>query len=160
MIVRLFNTVGPRQTGQYGMVIPRFVASALSGEPLEIYGDGTQTRCVCHVSDAIRALKGLMDQPSASGEIFNVGSPNRISILDLAKRIVAETGSASELLFVPYEHVYGEGIEDMLHRIPATEKIRAAIGWQPTRDLDHILRDVIEHVQASATVAAQSAAAR
>jgi UDP-glucose 4-epimerase len=145
VIVRLFNTVGPRQTGQYGMVIPRFVASAHAGHPLEIYGDGSQTRCFCHVSDAIRALRGLMDERSISGEIFNVGSTNRISILELAKRVVEATESDSEFVFVPYDEVYGEGIEDMLHRIPSLDKIHAAIGWRPRIDLDYILTDVIEY---------------
>ena len=150
VIVRLFNTVGPRQTGQYGMVVPRFVASALEGRPLEIYGDGMQTRCFCHVQDAIRALKGLMDDQSVSGEIFNVGSTNRISILDLAKRVIATTESESGLTFVPYEQVYG-GIEDMLHRIPSTEKIKAAIGWEPAFDLQQILADVILHTRTAAS---------
>ena len=146
VIVRLFNTVGPRQTGQYGMVIPRFVGSALEGSPLEIYGDGTQTRCFCHVQDAIRALKGLMDERSVSGEIFNVGSGNRISILDLAKQVIATTQSESGFVFVPYEQVYG-GIEDMLHRIPALDKIKDEIGWEPAFDLQRILADVIEHAR-------------
>jgi UDP-glucose 4-epimerase len=149
VIVRLFNTVGPRQTGQYGMVIPRFVASALEGRSLEIYGDGMQTRCFCHVQDAIQALRGLMDDRSISGEIFNVGSANRISILDLAKRVIEATESESRFEFIPYEQVYG-GIEDMLHRIPSIEKIKAAIAWEPTRDLHDILADVIGHTRASA----------
>ena len=160
VIVRLFNTVGPRQTGQYGMVIPRFVDSALAGHPLEIYGDGTQTRCFCHVQDAIRALKLLMDARDVSGEIFNVGSANRISILALAKRIVELAGSTSDFTFVPYERVYGAGIEDMLHRIPSIERIRSRIGWQPTRDLDEILTDVIRHMQSERALVAQPAAAR
>jgi UDP-glucose 4-epimerase len=149
VIARLFNTVGPRQSGQYGMVIPRFVERALSGRPLEIHGDGTQTRCFCHVSDTVRALKGLMDDRSISGEIFNVGSPSRIRILDLAQRVVEMTRSGSDLAFVPYAEVYGQGIEDMTHRIPATEKIRDAIGWQATFDLDVILADVIKHMRTS-----------
>jgi UDP-glucose 4-epimerase len=149
VIVRLFNTVGPRQTGQYGMVIPRFVSSALEGRSLEIYGDGTQTRCFCHVQDAIQALRGLMDDRSVSGEIFNVGSANRISILDLAKRVIAATESDSGFEFVPYEKVYG-GIEDMLHRIPSIEKIKAAIGWEPAFDLQQILADVIRHTRETA----------
>ena len=144
VIARLFNTVGPRQTGKYGMVIPRFVGSALEGEPLEIYGDGMQTRCFCHVHDAIRALKGLMEAP-ISGEIFNVGSTEQLSILELAKRVIAATQSESAFEFVPYEKVYDGGIEDMLHRIPSIEKIAAAIDWRPTRDLDVILNDVIRH---------------
>jgi nucleoside-diphosphate-sugar epimerase len=158
VIVRLFNTVGPRQTGQYGMVIPRFVASALEGSTLEVHGDGAQTRCFCHVQDAIRALKGLMDERSLSGEIFNVGSSNRISILELAKSVIAATESDSGFVFVPYSQVYG-GIEDMLHRIPSIDKIKDAIGWEPTFDLQQILADVIRHAQATAPDATGSVAA-
>ena len=149
VIVRLFNTVGPRQSGQYGMVIPRFVESALSGRPIEIFGDGTQTRCFCHVADTIVALKGLMDERSTSGEIFNVGSQERIRIIDLAERVLQATGSSSELHYVPYDQVYGLGIEDMFHRIPSIEKVEAAIGWGPTRLLEEILADVIEGVRAA-----------
>jgi UDP-glucose 4-epimerase len=148
VIARLFNTVGPRQSGQYGMVIPRFVQRSLANAPLEIYGDGTQTRCFCHVQDTIRALMGLMDSDS-SGEIFNVGSTNRISILDLADRVRALTGSSSELTFVPYDKVYDLGIEDMLHRIPSIAKVNAAIGWQPEHDLESILSDVVHYYRAS-----------
>jgi UDP-glucose 4-epimerase len=149
VIVRLFNTVGPRQSGQYGMVIPRFVQRALAGETLEIHGDGTQTRCFCHVDDAIRALMGLMEIPATSGEIFNVGSTERISILDLAKRVLAATRSTSDVAFVPYDQVYGQGIEDMLHRIPAIEKIASEIAWRPTLSLDRIISDVIEAMGAA-----------
>jgi UDP-glucose 4-epimerase len=145
VIARLFNTVGPRQSGQYGMVIPRFVEQALAGRPLEIHGDGRQTRCFCHVRDAIRALTGLMDAGDVHGEIFNVGATEPIAIAELAERIRALTGSDSELLFVPYEAVYGGGIEDMLHRIPSIAKIKAIVGWEPHRSLDRILEDVIEH---------------
>jgi UDP-glucose 4-epimerase len=145
VVVRLFNTVGPRQSGQYGMVIPRFVDKALAGEPLEVHGDGTQTRSFCHVLDTVRALYGLMSAEQISGEIFNVGSSERVSILELAARVQEATGSESELAFVPYDEVYGQGIEDTLHREPAIGKIRDAIGWQPERDLDSILADVIEH---------------
>jgi UDP-glucose 4-epimerase len=144
VIVRLFNTVGPRQSGSYGMVIPTFVDRALAGQPIEVHGDGTQTRCFCHVHETIHALKALMDARHLSGEIFNVGATERICIRDLAERIVSLTGSTSEIVTVPYENVYGQGIEDMLHRIPSLEKIRRAIGWEPKRDLDTILRDVIE----------------
>jgi UDP-glucose 4-epimerase len=147
VIVRLFNTVGPRQSGQYGMVIPRFVERALAGMPLEIHGDGHQTRCFCHVADTIRALEGLMDAGELSGEIFNVGSTERIRIVDLAERIRELTASSSEVTFVPYEKVYDQGIEDMLHRIPATQKIRGAIGWQPTLDLERILRDAVDYAK-------------
>ena len=149
VIVRLFNTVGPRQSGQYGMVVPRFVERALGGRPLEIYGDGTQTRCFCHVSDTIRALRGLMDEPAVSGEIFNVGSQERIRILDLAQRVLDATESASGLAFVPYDQVYGLGIEDMFHRIPSISKIEHAIAWRPTQSLEETLADVIEHVRAA-----------
>ena len=149
VIVRLFNTVGPRQSGQYGMVIPRFVERALAEQPLEIFGDGTQTRCFCHVQDTIRGLKGLMEY-DVSGEIYNIGSTNRIRIVDLAHRVLELTDSSSELVYVPFAEAYGEGIEDMLHRIPSTEKIDAAIGWKPTYDLESILADVVEGLRGDA----------
>ena len=145
VVARLFNTVGPRQSGRYGMVVARFVQAAVSGMPLEIHGDGTQTRTFCHVQDTIRALKGLMESPSTSGEIFNVGSRNWISIGELAARVLELTSSGSEIVHVPYEQVYGTGIDDMLHRVPAIEKVEAAIGWSPTRSLDEILADVIAY---------------
>jgi nucleoside-diphosphate-sugar epimerase len=144
LIVRLFNTVGPRQSGEYGMVIPRFVERALANAPIEIFGDGEQTRCFCHVDDTVRALVALMDSPDTSGEIYNVGSPNRIRIIDLADRIKQALGSTSELEFIPFDQVYGQGIEDMLHRIPSIAKVGAAVGWKPERSLDDILADVIE----------------
>jgi UDP-glucose 4-epimerase len=147
VIARFFNTVGPRQQGQYGMVIPRFAGRALAGEPLEVHGDGLQTRSFCHVQDTIRAVYGLMSAEHISGEIFNVGSAERVRIIDLAHRVLELTGSQSELTFIPHEEVYGLGIEDVLHREPSIEKIRAAIGWQPTRNLDEILRDVVEHMR-------------
>jgi len=148
VIVRLFNTVGPRQSGQYGMVIPRFVSAALAGRPLEIHGDGTQTRCFCHVQDTIRALTGLMEAPGVSGEIFNVGSTEIVTINELAQRVLERTGSKSKIVEVPYDEVYGQGIEDMLHRQPAIDKISGAVGWEPTVGLDGILEDVIRHVRA------------
>jgi UDP-glucose 4-epimerase len=147
VIVRLFNTVGPRQSGQYGMVVPRFVQRALAGAPLEVHGDGTQTRSFCHVSDTILALHQLMDERSISGEIFNVGSTERVRIVDLAQRVIDQTSSKSEIVFVPYEQVYGLGIEDTLHREPATEKVAQAVGWRTSLDLNRILADVIHHVQ-------------
>jgi UDP-glucose 4-epimerase len=149
VIVRLFNTVGPRQSGQYGMVIPRFVQKAVTGEPLEIHGDGSQTRSFCHVQDTIRALKTLMDERSISGQIFNVGSTERVSILELADRVRAQADSQSETIFIPYDEVYGLGIEDTLHREPAIEKIGTAIGWRPTRTLDEVIADVIEHTRSA-----------
>jgi UDP-glucose 4-epimerase len=150
VIARLFNTVGPRQSGQYGMVIPRFVSAALAGRPLQVHGDGTQTRCFCHVSDTVRALKGLMDEPATAGQIFNVGSQERIAIRDLAERVRAKTASSSEIALVPYEEVYPHGaMEEMFHRVPSLEKIRGAIGWAPERDLDTILNDVIRYRRAA-----------
>jgi UDP-glucose 4-epimerase len=151
IVVRLFNTVGPRQSGRYGMVIPRFVESALAGEPIEVHGDGTQTRSFCHVADTIRALTGLMDARELSGEIFNVGSSERVRIVDLAERVKVATGSESEIAYVPYDQVYDQGIEDTLHREPAIGKIRKAIGWSPERNLDGILADVIAERRASVT---------
>jgi UDP-glucose 4-epimerase len=157
VIVRLFNTVGPRQSGQYGMVIPRFVQSALAGRPLEIHGDGTQTRCFCHVQDTIRALAGLMDASEISGQIFNVGSTERVTITELAQRVVTLTGSSSTTVPIPYDEVYGQGIEDMLHRQPAIEKVTGAIGWQPTRSLDEILRDVVQYARSAPALVADEA---
>ena len=150
VIPRLFNTVGPRQSGQYGMVVARFAQAAVAGLPLEIHGDGTQTRTFCHVQDTIRALKGLMESSEATGEIFNVGSRNHISVGELAARVLELADSSSEIVYVPYDQVYGLGIDDMLHRVPAIEKIRDAIGWEPEYDLDRILVDVIEHARATA----------
>jgi UDP-glucose 4-epimerase len=151
VITRLFNTVGPRQTGMYGMVVPRFVERALRDETIEIYGDGLQTRCFCHVNDTIRALRDLMsDIGRTSGQIYNVGAPNQISVLGLAERIKQLTGSSSETVYVPFAEVYGSGIDDMLHRVPCIDKVRDAIGWVPMRTLEDILQDVIEHATASA----------
>jgi UDP-glucose 4-epimerase len=153
VIVRLFNTVGPRQSGQYGMVIPTFVQRALAEKPIEIHGDGEQTRCFCHVADTTRALAGLM-RDGASGEIYNVGSEERISINGLSARVLELTGSSSAIEYVPYDDVYGIGIEDMLHRIPSTAKIRAAIGWSPERTLDDILGDVLAYERSRVEAAA------
>jgi UDP-glucose 4-epimerase len=143
VIARLFNTVGPRQSGEYGMVIPRFISAALAGRTIEIHGDGSQTRCFCHVQDTIRALAALMDDPSTSGEIYNVGSTESVTISELAARVLELTGGRSQVVYIPYENVYGQGIEDMLHRRPSIEKLTAAVGWEPTRSLDEILRDVV-----------------
>jgi UDP-glucose 4-epimerase len=154
VIVRLFNTVGPRQSGQYGMVIPRFVQAAVAGAPLEIHGDGNQTRTFCHVQDTIRALHGLVESRDTDGKIYNVGSPDRISVLDLAHRVIGSTDSASELVYVPYDQVYGLGIEDTLHRVPSIEKIADAIGWVPHRSLAEILDDVIAQERERAAAAA------
>ncbi len=147
VIARFFNTVGPRQSGQYGMVIPRFVERAIADAPLEVHGDGLQTRSFCHVSDTVRAVVGLMDARDVSGEIFNIGSAERVRILDLANRVVDLTGSSSELVFVPHSEVYGLGIEDVLHREPAIQKIGDAIGWRPSLDLNRVLEDVIDYAR-------------
>jgi UDP-glucose 4-epimerase len=155
VIVRLFNTVGPRQTGMYGMVVPRFVESALAHERIEIYGDGLQTRCFCHVQDTIRALRDLMiDIGRTSGEIFNVGANNQTTIIGLADTIKRMTGSDSQTVHVPFTEVYGSGIEDMLHRVPCIDKVRSTIGWEPASTLDDILADVIAHAAARTPVAA------
>jgi UDP-glucose 4-epimerase len=153
VIARLFNTVGPRQSGQYGMVVARFVQAAVAGTALEIHGDGNQTRTFCHVQDTIRALHGLMESPATTGEIYNVGSRNWISIKDLATRVLELSGSKSEIVYVPYEKVYGTGIDDMLHRLPSIDKIAAVTGWQPDRTLDEILTDVIASTRGAAATA-------
>jgi UDP-glucose 4-epimerase len=160
VIARLFNTVGPRQSGQYGNVIPRFVDAALAGRPLEVHGDGTQTRCFCHVSDTVRALHGLVEDTSTTGEIYNVGSTERVRILDLAMRVLEATGSSSKIELVPYEDVYPGGAqEEMFHRAPSIEKIADAVGWQPTIDLDAIVADVVAHSRASDAAVADSGSA-
>ena len=144
--VRLFNTVGPRQTGRYGMVVPRFVRAALDGDGLAVHGDGRQTRCFCHVFDVIDALVDLMQCPAANGRVVNVGSNAEISIVDLARRVIELLDSKSVIRFVPYEQAYGEGFEDMLRRVPSLKRIGELIGWHPTRDLDTIIRDVAREV--------------
>jgi UDP-glucose 4-epimerase len=147
IVTRLFNTVGPRQTGQYGMVIPRFVQRALAGEPILVFGDGTQTRCFAHVLDVVEALTALMHCPEASGQVVNVGSQEEVAILKLAETIKGMTGSAAEIRLVPYGEAYGEGFEDMARRVPSIEKIQHLIGWAPRRSLAVILRDVIGSLQ-------------
>ena len=144
VVVRLFNTVGPRQTGQYGMVIPTFVKQALSDHPITVYGDGKQSRCFCYVGDVIGALMKLMDDEQAVGEVFNVGSNQEISIGDLARKVKELTSSASEIVFVPYDEAYEEGFEDMPRRIPDISKVNKQVGFEPEMDLDGILRSVID----------------
>lgn len=145
IIVRLFNTVGPRQTGQYGMVIPTFVKQALAGRPITVYGDGEQRRCFGYVSDVVGALIKLMERPEAVGQVFNIGSDEEITILDLAKRIKEMTKSDSEIVFVPYDEAYEEGFEDMPRRIPDITKIKELVGFNPQMGLDGILQTVIEY---------------
>jgi UDP-glucose 4-epimerase len=143
VIVRYFNVVGPRQTGRYGMVVPRFVEQALAGQPLTVYGDGTQTRCFLHVADAVAATLALAGHPQAVGEVFNVGHPEEVTILALAQRVLALTGSASKIVFLPPQVVYGPEFQDIPHRVPDVTKLRERIGFQPRHDLDSILRSVI-----------------
>jgi UDP-glucose 4-epimerase len=144
VVGRLFNTVGPRQTGRYGMVIPNFVRQALAGEALTVFGDGTQSRCFCHVSDVVRAVADLMRRDDAYGEVFNIGSDEEISMLDLAREVKRMTESKSEITIVPYEEAYEPGFEDMQRRVPDTSKIRSLLGWHPTKSLAEILSDVID----------------
>lgn len=145
IIVRLFNTVGPRQTGYYGMVIPRFVTQALKGEPLTVYGDGSQSRCFLHVHDAVDALVKLMQNPQAVGQVFNVGSQEEITIKRLAEKVVQLTRSRSQIAYIPYNKAYEEGFEDMQRRVPDVSKLRKLIGCRSTVDLDGILGSVIEY---------------
>ncbi len=150
VVGRLFNTVGPRQTGRYGMVVPTFVRQALADEPITVFGSGDQRRCFCHVEDVTRALCGLMERDDLRGEVFNIGSTEEISMVELAERVKRAAGSKSAIVRVPYDEAYGEGFEDMARRVPDTGKISAALGWQPTHTLDQILADVIEHERARA----------
>lgn len=143
VIVRLFNTVGPRQTGQYGMVIPTFVKQALAGRPLTVYGDGKQTRCFGYVGDIVGALVKLMDHPQAVGQVFNIGSNEEVTILELAARVKELTGSESEITFVPYDEAYEEGFEDMPRRVPDISKVNSLVGFRPEMSLDGILLSVI-----------------
>jgi UDP-glucose 4-epimerase len=149
VIGRLFNTVGPRQSPSYGMVIPRMIAQALAGEPITVFGDGNQTRCFCHVGDVVRAVLALVDEPAALGETCNIGSTEEVSINQLAQRVLAMTGSASTITHIPYEQVYTAGFEDMLRRVPDTSRITQLTGWTPTCDLDAILADVLRTTTAS-----------
>jgi UDP-glucose 4-epimerase len=146
VVARLFNTVGPRQTGRYGMVIPNFVKQALLGHPLTVFGDGSQSRCFTYVGDVVKALVALSEHPGAVGEVFNIGNDSEeITILELAKRVKARTGSKSEIELVPYDKAYEEGFEDMPRRVPDLVKIRGLIGYEPKVHLDEILDRVIEH---------------
>ena len=141
-IVRFFNTVGPRQVGHYGMVIPRFVNSALSNDALQVYGSGEQVRCFCHVSDAVKALIQVIDSDKAVGEVFNVGNNQQISIFELAKKVIQITGSKSEIRKIPYSEAYPEGFEDMQRRVPDISKIKNVLGWSPPIGLDQIIKDI------------------
>ncbi|RMF99947.1 MAG: NAD-dependent epimerase/dehydratase family protein [Acidobacteria bacterium] len=145
VVVRLFNTVGPRQTGQYGMVVPRFVKAAIENKPLSVYGDGTQSRCFAHVADVVDALIKLLETPACFGQVINIGNDKEITIKDLAEKVIELTGSKSEIQYVPYESVYGDGFEDMRRRVPSLEKARRLIGYNPTRTLEDIINDVAKN---------------
>ena len=144
-LIRLFNTVGPRQVGHYGMVVPRFVSAAVSGTALSVYGSGEQIRCFCHVSDAVRALLLVMDSDKAIGEVFNVGNNQQISIMELAKKVIAVTGSTSSIEMVAYEKAYPAGFEDMERRVPDISKIERVLGWKPQIGLEQIIKDIAAH---------------
>jgi UDP-glucose 4-epimerase len=145
IVVRLFNTVGPRQTGQYGMVVPNFVRQALAGHPITVFGDGTQSRSFTYVGDVVRAMVALIDEPRAVGQVFNIGNGNEITIRELAEKVKKMTGSSSEIVTVPYERAYEAGFEDMPRRVPDIGRIQALVGYRPTVDLDETLTRVIEH---------------
>lgn len=162
VVFRLFNTVGPRQTGQYGMVVPRFVQAALQGKPIQVYGDGEQSRCFMHVHDAVDAIMRLAEYPEAVGQVFNIGATESVTILELAQRVLQHVGATRNghepIVYVPYEQAYAAGFEDMRRRVPDISKINRTIGWKPTHTLDEILRDVIaefaaEKMQETAKVA-------
>jgi len=144
VIGRFFNTIGPRQTGQYGMVVPRFVKRALENKPVLIYGTGRQSRCFCYVGDLVEAIAGLMKSEKATGEVYNIGSNEEITIEDLADKIIEMTGSKSKKEFIPYEEAYGRPIEDMMRRVPNTERIKKMIGWKPSTGLNKTLQIIIE----------------
>ena len=144
VVVRLFNTVGPRQTGQYGMVVPRFVHAAMNNEPITIHGDGGQQRCFGHVADVVEGLAKLLDTPEAFGQVINLGNNEEVSIKQLAEKAMELTGSTSEVRYIPYEEAYGDGFEDMRRRVPSLAKAARLIGYQPTRSLVDIINDVAD----------------
>ena len=154
VIVRLFNTVGPRQTGAYGMVIPRFVQQALRGEPLTIYGDGKQSRCFLHVRDAVHGIIALMELPQAAGEAFNLGSQEEVTIETLAREVIALTGSSSKMVLIPYDQAYEAGFEDMTRRVPDISKAKRFVGFAPTMNLKNVLESVIEYYRKRELIAA------
>lgn len=146
VVARFFNTVGPRQSPSYGMVIPRMIQQAVAGEPITVFGDGTQTRCFCHVADVVRAVIALLNESSAEGEAFNVGSTEEVSINELAERVIEVTDSRSTVVHIPYADAYSSGFEDIQRRVPDIGKVSALTGWQPTHNLQSILHEVFDHV--------------
>jgi len=148
IVVRLFNTVGPRQIGRYGMVLPTFVKQALSGEAITVFGDGSQSRCFAHVSDVVGALTRLSEKEEALGKVFNIGSNEEITILELAQKVKSMTSSESEIVLVPYDKAYEEGFEDMPRRVPDLSRIQSLIGYQPSKNLEQIVQSVIDYQKA------------
>jgi UDP-glucose 4-epimerase len=147
VVVRLFNTVGPRQTGQYGMVVPNFVKSAVRNEPVTVHGDGGQSRCFGHVLDVVEGLTKVIESPECFGQVINIGNAEEITIKQLAEKAIALTGSKSEIRYIPYEEAYGEGFEDMRRRVPSLAKAKRLVGYEPTRTLDEIISDVAKQFQ-------------
>ncbi len=152
-VVRLFNTVGPRQTGRYGMVVPRMVQAALENRPMPVYGDGQQSRCFCHVFDTVRALRALAMEKKAEGRIFNIGSQHSITILELAQAVINMLGSSSPIAFIPYEEAYAPGFEDMRRRVPDITAVRELLGWSPEYTLERIITDVAQSLRCAGGVA-------
>lgn len=157
VVVRLFNTVGPRQTGQYGMVVPNFIKAAINNEPLMVHGDGKQSRCFGHVLDVVEGLTKLLETPECFGKVFNIGNPEEISIKGLAEKAIEMTGSSSEIEYISYEEAYGEGFEDMQRRVPSIEKAKKYIGFEPTRKLNDIINDVASQFREELKVESQKA---
>lgn len=154
VVVRLFNTVGPRQTGQYGMVVPRFVHSAMKNEAITVFGDGTQQRCFGHVLDVVEGLSKLLESPQCFGQVINLGNDEEVSILGLAEKAIVLTGSKSEIRYIPYEEAYGDGFEDMRRRVPGLDKAKKLIGYEPTRSLENIINDVANEFKKESAAAA------
>jgi UDP-glucose 4-epimerase len=154
VVLRLFNSIGPRQIGRHGMVVPRLVRQAIAGQDVTVYGDGTQSRCFLHVDDTVAAILGLSDHPQATGRMFNVGNPEPISILALAERIIERSGSSSRIVFVPYDEAYGEGFEELGERVPDITALQELLDWRPQRSLDQALDDVIGFQRAELAIEA------
>jgi UDP-glucose 4-epimerase len=150
VVVRLFNCVGPRQTGEFGMVLPRFARQAIAGDDVTVFGDGEQRRCFCHVSDTVDALVRLLDEPGAAGEVYNVGAPQELSMNELARRVIEAADSSSRIVHIPYDEAYEEGFEDVERRVPDISKIQALTGWEPVLGLDRIITDVVAFERARA----------
>ena len=159
VVARFFNTIGPRQTGQYGMVVPNFVCQALEGDPITVFGTGKQSRCFCYVGDTVAAVMRLLEAPAAVGQVFNIGSSEEISIENLAKMIRAKLNSSSEIRYIPYEQAYEKGFADMPRRVPSTAKIEQCVGWHPATSLDTSIDAIVGYFRQKRPPLATSAAA-